>query len=107
MVLPAAEDIENMTPMMKQYFQLKNQCLDAILFFRMGDFFEVFGDDAQDISPQLNIVLTSRERGDKQRIHFCGVPHHSARSYWLRLLRKGYKIAIADQMEDASLAKSF
>ncbi len=94
-----------MTPMMRQYYELKERCGNAILFFRMGDFYEIFGPDAEEVAPVLELVLTSRERGDQQRIPFCGVPHHSARNYWLRLLRKGYKIALADQIEDPAEAK--
>lgn len=94
-----------MTPMIRQYFELKEQCDDAILFFRMGDFYEMFGEDAEKVAPLLNIVLTSRDKGDKTPIKFCGVPHHSARTYWLKLLKLNYKIAIADQMEDATAAK--
>lgn len=98
-------DMAKVTPMMRQYYDLKAQAGDAILFFRMGDFFEIFGDDAEHIAPILEIVLTSRERGDQKKIPFCGVPHHAARNYYLRLLKKGYKIAIADQVEDPAEAK--
>lgn len=103
--VPTAAEISAMTPMMRQYFDLKTACPDAILLFRMGDFFEIFGADAELVAPLLDIALTSRERGDQQRIKFCGMPHHSAKGYWLKLLRRGYKIAIADQVEDAALAK--
>lgn len=103
--LPTAAEIDAMTPMLRQYYELKQRCGDAILFFRMGDFFEIFGRDAEEVAPVLELVLTSRERGDQQRIPFCGVPHHSARNYWLKLLKKGYKIAVADQMEDPAEAK--
>src|SRR5690606_4344049 len=75
------------------------------LLFRMGDFYEIFGTDAEEVAPKLELVLTSRERGDQEKIPFCGVPHHSARSYWLKLLRLGYKVAFADQMEDPKSAK--
>lgn len=95
----------SLTPMMRQYYELKERCRDAVLFFRMGDFYEIFGRDAEEVAPILELVLTSRERGDQQRIPFCGVPHHSARNYWLRLLRKGFKIALADQVEDPAEAK--
>lgn len=105
MALPNSNEIAAMTPMLRQFYELKSKAPDAILFFRMGDFYEIFGEDAEEVAPKLDIVLTSRERGDKQKIFFCGVPHHSARSYWLKLLSMGYKIAIADQMEDPSLAK--
>jgi len=103
--LPSAEEIAVMTPMMRQFYDLKGKATDAILFFRMGDFYEIFGEDAEEVAPKLDLVLTARERGDKQKIPFCGVPHHSANSYWLKLLSQGYKVAIADQTEDPSLAK--
>ncbi len=104
-MVPTSSEIAAMTPMMRQYFDLKTACPDAILLFRMGDFFEIFGADAELVAPLLDITLTSRERGDQQRIKFCGMPHHSAKGYWLKLLRYGYKIAIADQMEAASVGK--
>lgn len=94
-----------MTPMLRQYFDLKQQAPGSILFFRMGDFYEMFGDDAAEVAPKLQIVLTAREKGDNEKIPFCGVPHHSVKTYWLRLLRLGYKVAIADQVEDPATAK--
>lgn len=97
--------LEKLTPMMRQYYELKSKAVDAILFFRMGDFYEIFGDDALTVAPKLELALTSRERGDEERIPFCGVPHHSARNYWLRLLKMGYRVALADQMGDPSEAK--
>lgn len=97
--------IAQLTPMLRQYFELKEQLNDAILFCRMGDFYEIFGKDAEEIAPKLDIVLTSRERGDESKIPFCGVPHHSAKGYWLKLLSLGYKVALAEQMEDPSEAK--
>lgn len=90
---------------MGQYYGIKKKIPEAIIFFRMGDFYEIFGDDALEVGPKLDLTLTSRERGDKNRVPFCGVPHHSARNYWLRLLQQGYKVAIADQVEDAKEAK--
>lgn len=98
------KQVAQLTPMMRQYFELKSQCPHAILFFRMGDFFEVFDEDAKEIAPKLDLVLTSREGGER-RIPFCGVPHHSAAGYWLRLLKLNYRVAIADQVEDAKQAK--
>lgn len=98
-------DLANLTPMLRQYYDLKRQCGDAVLFFRMGDFYEMFGSDAEQVAPELELVLTSRERGDQQKIPFCGVPHHSAKAYWLKLLKAGYRVAIADQMEDPAEAK--
>lgn len=97
--------LEKLTPMMRQYYELKEKAAEAILFFRMGDFYEIFGDDALAVAPKLELVITSRERGDNERIPFCGVPHHSARNYWLRLLKMGYRVALADQMEDPAEAK--
>ncbi len=105
MTQQSAAALESLTPMMRQYYELKNRVGDAILFFRMGDFYEIFGTDAEEVAPVLELVLTSRERGDQQRIPFCGVPHHSARNYWLRLLKRGYKVALADQIEDPAEAK--
>ncbi|SMF66850.1 DNA mismatch repair protein MutS [Pseudobacteriovorax antillogorgiicola] len=98
-------DTSKLTPMMRQFFSLKAQVEDSILFFRMGDFYEIFGDDAEEVAPQLELVLTARERGDKKKIPFCGVPHHSARNYWLKLLKLGYRVAIADQVENPEDAK--
>lgn len=102
---PAVEDLTTLTPMMRQFFELKARAKDSILFFRMGDFYEIFGDDALEVAPKLELVLTSRERGDKQRIPFCGVPHHSAKNYWIKLLKMGYRIALADQIENPEEAK--
>ena len=96
----------SLTPMMKQYFELKEKAPDAVLLFRMGDFYEIFGEDAKEVAPKLELVMTSRERvKGQERIPFCGVPHHIARNYWLKLLKMGYKVAIADQIEDPKLAK--
>lgn len=103
--VPTPSEIATMTPMMRQYFELKARCPDAVLLFRMGDFYEIFASDAEEVAPVLELVLTSRERGDERRVPFCGVPYHSARNYWLKLLRRGYKVALADQLEDAAEAK--
>ncbi len=105
MTLSVPEDLQQLTPMVRQVYELKAQAPDAILFFRMGDFYEIFGDDAELVAPLLDLVLTSRERGDKTRLPFCGVPHHSARGYWLKLLKLGFRVAIADQLEDPATAK--
>ena len=95
----------SLTPMMRQFYEIKEKAGDAILFFRMGDFFEIFGADAEEVAPKLELVLTSREKGEGERIPFCGVPHHSAKGYWLKLLKMGYKVALAEQVEDPALAK--
>lgn len=105
MAKPSAEEVRLLTPMMRQYFEVKKDAGDSILFFRMGDFYEIFGDDALEVAPKLDIVLTSREKGEGQKIPFCGVPHHSAKNYWMKLIALGYKVAIADQVEDASKSK--
>ncbi len=99
------ELLQQLTPMVRQFYEIKATAPDAILFFRMGDFYEIFGDDAEQVAPLLDLVLTSRERGDKTKLPFCGVPHHSARAYWLKLLKMGYRVAIADQLEDPAEAK--
>ena len=96
---------QNLTPMLRQYFDLKAQAGGAVLFCRMGDFYEIFGPDAEEIAPKMDVILTSRERGDAERMPFCGVPHHSVKTYWLKLLKQGYKVAIAEQLEDPALAK--
>ncbi|NLP47818.1 MAG: DNA mismatch repair protein MutS [Clostridiales bacterium] len=94
-----------MTPMMKQYFEIKEQYPDAILLFRLGDFYEMFFDDAKLASRELELVLTGRDWGREERAPMCGVPHHSADSYIARLVAKGYKVAICEQTQDVSEAK--
>lgn len=86
-----------MTPMLQQYFDLKKQCDDkTILFFRMGDFYEIFGEDALHIAPLLNIMITHRNKEEK--MPFCGVPHHSYRPYCRKLVDHGFKVAVAEQI---------
>lgn len=94
-----------LTPMMKQYFQVKEQYPDTILMFRLGDFYEMFFDDAKLVSQELELVLTGRDCGQEERAPMCGVPFHSADSYIARLVAKGYKVAICEQLEDPALAK--
>ncbi|MCR4434357.1 MAG: DNA mismatch repair protein MutS [Clostridiales bacterium] len=93
------------TPMMQQYLDIKEQYRDCILFFRLGDFYEMFFDDAETASKELEITLTGRDCGLEERAPMCGVPFHSADSYISRLISKGYKVAICEQVEDPSLAK--
>jgi DNA mismatch repair protein MutS len=93
------------TPMIKQYLQIKSQYPDAILFFRMGDFYEMFFEDARVGSRELDIALTSRNKGQKDSVPLCGVPHFAAETYISKLLQKGYKVALCDQVEDPKLAK--
>ncbi len=94
-----------MTPMMKQYLQIKEQNKDAIVFFRLGDFYEMFFDDAKLASKELEITLTGRDCGLDERAPMCGVPFHSYESYVARLVAKGYKVAICEQVEDPALTK--
>lgn len=93
------------TPMMEQYLAVKAQVPDAFLFFRLGDFYEMFFEDAVNASRELEITLTGREGGMEERIPMCGVPYHSAENYIARLIEKGYKVAICEQVEDPAEAK--
>lgn len=93
-----------LTPMMRQYMEIKEQVPDALLFFRLGDFYEMFFDDAKTASRELEITLTGRDCGLDERAPMCGVPHHSAESYISRLIEKGYKVAICEQVTDPSEA---
>lgn len=91
--------------MQEQYRRLKAECGDALLFFRLGDFYELFGEDAERAAPVLEVVLTSREGTPGSRIPMCGVPHHAVNNYIGRVLARGWSVAIADQVEDPALAK--
>lgn len=93
------------TPMIKQYLEVKKKCKDCILFFRLGDFYEMFFEDAIIVSKELELVLTGRDCGMKERAPMCGVPYHAANNYIARLVNKGFKVAICEQLEDPSLAK--
>ena len=98
-----------MTPMMKQYLEVKRNNPDSILFFRLGDFYEMFGDDAKLASQELDLTLTSRDhtrdKAEEDKVPMCGIPYHSSDAYIARLIAKGYKVAICEQMEDPALAK--
>ncbi len=94
-----------MTPMMEQYLEVKNQYKDHLLFYRLGDFYEMFFDDAILASRVLELTLTGRDCGEAERAPMCGVPFHSAEGYIGRLIEKGYKVAICEQVEDPALAK--
>ncbi|MEG1834782.1 MAG: DNA mismatch repair protein MutS [Oscillospiraceae bacterium] len=94
-----------LSPMMKQYFEVKQNYSDTILLFRLGDFYEMFFEDAKTASRELELVLTGRDCGQDEKAPMCGVPFHSADSYIARLVAKGYKVAICEQMEDPKLAK--
>lgn len=93
------------TPMMAQYLQIKETCKDAILFFRLGDFYEMFFDDAKTASSVLNLALTGKDCGLEERAPMCGVPYHSAEPYIAKFVREGYNVAICEQTEDPATAK--
>ena len=97
--------MQELTPMMQQYNLIKSQYLDALLFYRLGDFYELFFEDAKVASRELELVLTGRDCGMAERAPMCGVPFHSADSYIAKLVAKGYKVAICEQTEDPALAK--
>ena len=99
-----------LTPMMKQYLEIKEQNPDSILFFRLGDFYEMFAEDARLASRELDLTLTSRDKGKRakpedEQIPMCGIPYHASESYIARLIAKGYKVAICEQLEDPAAAK--
>jgi DNA mismatch repair protein MutS len=93
------------TPMMQQYLEIKKDYSDYIVFFRIGDFYEMFFEDAEIGSRELEIVLTGKDAGQKERVPMCGIPYHAANVYLEKLVEKGYKVAICEQVEDPALAK--
>ncbi|HCA71931.1 MAG TPA: DNA mismatch repair protein MutS, partial [Ruminococcaceae bacterium] len=95
----------DLSPMMKQYFDIKKQYPDTILFFRLGDFYEMFYDDAKLASRELDLTLTGRDCGQEERAPMCGIPFHSYETYLAKLVARGYKVAICEQMEDPRLTK--
>src|SRR5437667_9027557 len=97
---------EPSTPLMRQYSAIKKENPSALLFFRLGDFYEMFFDDAVVAAKELQITLTSRNKEKGIAIPMCGVPFHAAEGYISKLIRKGYKVAICDQVEDARLAQT-
>src|SRR5690606_18338526 len=97
--------MSSLTPMLRQYYDVKNQYPGCIVFFRLGDFYEMFDEDAILASRLLEITLTSREAGKGRRIPMCGVPYHSAEGYIAQLVAAGHKVAICEQVEDPKLAK--
>ena len=98
-------DKEKCSPMMQRYLETKEQYPDCILFYRLGDFYEMFFDDAIKVSRELEITLTGKDCGLEERAPMCGVPHHAAESYIARLIAKGYKVAICEQLEDPKTTK--
>lgn len=93
------------TPMMAQYIEMKKQHQDEIVFYRLGDFYEMFFDDAKIASQELDLVLTGKNAGVEEKVPMCGIPHHAANGYIQRLIQKGYKVAIVEQMENPATAK--
>lgn len=100
-----AEKANKLSPMMQQYFQIKSEYPGMLLFFRLGDFYEMFFDDAKIASEELDLVLTGRDCGQEERAPMCGVPFHSADNYIAKLVSRGYKVAICEQMEDPKSVK--
>jgi len=101
----ALSSTTNLTPAMKQYVEIKEKYPDCILLYRMGDFYELFFEDAVKVAPVLEITLTSRNKGKKDSVPLCGFPHHAAAAYITRLIENGYKVAVCDQVEDPRKAK--
>ena len=99
------QDRSKLSPMMQQYLSMKDEHRDQILMFRLGDFYEMFFDDAVTASRELELTLTGRDCGLPDRAPMCGVPYHSVENYIARLVKKGYKVAICEQMENPALAK--
>ena len=98
---PVMADGTKVTPMLRQYLEIKAQYPDAILFYRLGDFYEMFFDDAKIASKVLGITLTSRNsKDDENRVPLCGVPYHAAATYLARLVKAGLKVAVCEQVED-------
>lgn len=94
---------DDLTPSRKQYLEMKTQHPEEILLFRMGDFYECFDEDAQTVARELDLVLTSRPNGKGPRIPMAGVPHHAAENYIARLVAKGFKVALCEQMSDTPI----
>ena len=98
-------DVEKVTPMMRQYLETKKEYSDCILFYRLGDFYEMFFEDAEVVSRELELTLTGKSCGLEERAPMCGVPYHAVDSYLTRLVSRGYKVAVCEQVEDPKLAK--
>lgn len=101
----AGKKQSGLSPMMEQYFDIKSKYPDMLLFFRLGDFYEMFFDDAKTASEELDLVLTGRDCGQEERAPMCGVPFHSADNYIAKLVNRGYKVAVCEQLEDPKLVK--
>src|SRR5687767_13879072 len=101
----SSDSTESSTPARRQYLEVKRRFPQAIVFFRLGDFYETFDEDAKVVARELEIVLTSKPIGGGIRVPLAGVPHHSLQTHLRRLVSRGYKVAICEQMEDAKHAK--
>ena len=99
------EELAELTPMMQHYLQTKEQYPGCILFYRLGDFYEMFFEDAITVSRELEITLTGKSCGLTERAPMCGVPYHAVDTYLNKLIERGYKVAICEQVEDPKLAK--
>ena len=98
-------DFDKFSPMMQHYLATKEKYKDCILFYRLGDFYEMFFDDALNVSKELELTLTGKNCGQEERAPMCGVPYHAVDIYLNRLIEKGYKVAICEQLEDPKTAK--
>ena len=98
-------DRKRLAPMMSKYMEIKDNYEDAIIFFRLGDFYEMFFEDAEVVSRELSLTLTGRQAGLPERVPMCGVPYHSYQSYVAKLIDKGYKVAICEQLTDPKDSK--
>ena len=96
---------KNYSPMMTQYLKVKEQYEDTILFYRLGDFYEMFFEDARIAARELELVLTGKDAGVDERVPMCGIPYHSAKGYIERLVERGYKVGIAEQLSDPATTK--
>ena len=99
------KDVAEYTPMMQQYLKTKEEYKDCILFYRLGDFYEMFFDDAIVVSKELELTLTGKSCGAEERATMCGVPYHAVEGYLNKLVANGHKVAICEQVEDPKLAK--
>ncbi|MCS6830233.1 MAG: DNA mismatch repair protein MutS, partial [bacterium] len=104
-MMSVSKTIQPQTPMLQQYFRAKAQYPEALLMMRVGDFYELYGEDAEIAARELEIVLTGRDDGKNGRVPMAGVPYHAVERYVARLVQKGYKVALMDQMEDPRFAK--
>ncbi|HZS35230.1 MAG TPA: DNA mismatch repair protein MutS, partial [Polyangia bacterium] len=93
------------TPLMRQYLEVKDRYPDCIVFFRLGDFYEMFFDDAVVVARALDLTLTTRDKGKENPVPMCGVPHHSAKHYLGKLIERGFKVAVCEQVEDPKSAR--